>query len=106
MLFYELYYVLVYVLCLGSYFIIQIGTIERAFEIGGICYTEIPFYIGSNLVCCRCREGYNRCTTYPFYYITQVAVFRSEVMSPFRYAVCFVYGIKRNLCFFERFSFH
>ena len=49
MLFYELYYVLVYVLCLGSYFIIQIGTIERAFEIGGICYTEIPFISVLNL---------------------------------------------------------
>ena len=94
---YELYDVLVNVLCLGTYLIIEVRTVERALELCGVNDAEVLLYVGAHLVCSRCREGYDGGVAYLVYYWSDAAVLRAEIVSPLGDAVCLIDGVERNL---------
>ena len=89
------------IFCLGPYFVVEVGTVERTFVFHGIDYAKTLFDVCAHLVGGGGSECDDRCSTYFVDNGSDFAVFRSEVVSPLRDAVGLVYGIKRDLCFFE-----
>ena len=102
MLLNKLYYVLVDVLSLRSYFVIKVRTVERTSELLGINHSEALLYVAAHLVGSRCGEGNNGRLSDFCYRWAYVAVFWAEIVSPLRDTVCLVYGIERNLYRFQK----
>ena len=94
---YEFYYLLVNVVRLGSDLIVEVWSVERAFVFYGVRYTERFLYVESHFVRRCCSESDDGCVSNLVYDGSDASVFRSEVVSPFRDAVCFVNGIERYL---------
>lgn len=90
----EFYDVLVDVVCLGPYFVVEVGAIERGGEFGGVCHAEVFLYVGFYLGGGGGGEGDDGRAAYLVNRGTDVAVFGTEVVAPFRYAVGFVDGIE------------
>ena len=95
--FYEFYYLSVYVLGLLPYLVIEVGTVERAPELTRVRYAEAFLYVCPHLVGGGGGKRDDRSRAYLGYCGSYVAVFGTEVVSPLRYAVSLVYGVERNL---------
>ena len=93
--------ILINIITLTAYFVIQIRTIERRFIFACIRHTQYLLDIFAHLLRGCCRQCYDGCTTYHIHYGTDTAIFRTEVVSPFRNTVCLVNGIEGNLHIFE-----
>ena len=78
----EFYDILVHILGLRTYLIVEVGTVEGTLKLRGILYSQILLDIRTYLVCCRCREGNDRCTTYLIDNRTDTTILRTEVMTP------------------------
>ena len=91
------YYILIYILCLGSYLVIEIWTVERTLELLGIDNAEAFLYVSAHLVGSSGSQGNHRSLTYLVDNRTDATVFRAEIMSPFRNTVSFIHCIERNL---------
>ena len=94
--------VLVYLLGFRPYFVVKIGAVERAFEFPGISYSQIFLYVRSHLVCGCGRKSDYGCRSYLCDYRSYPPVLGAEIVSPLRYAVCLVYGVKRYLDGFQK----
>ena len=76
-------------------FIIEIGTIEGGDEHFGFVHAEILLYVGLHFGRCRrCQRDDRHLGANGFDDGTDAAVFRTEVVSPFRDTMRFVNGIK------------
>ena len=74
--------ILVYILCLGTYLVVQVRTVERTLELSGIHDAQVLLDIRAYLICSCSRQRNDRCITYLIYYRTDTTVLRTEVMSP------------------------
>lgn len=93
---YKFYYVLVYVFCLWANLIIKVGPIEGTFEFRCIQDAQALLDVDTHFVgscCCQCN--YWRIANFVYDW-ADFPVFWPEIMAPFRYAMCLIYGIERN----------
>ena len=97
----ELDNILIYVCSLRTYLIIKVRTIERRLEHLCFHHTQILLDIVLHLRCGGCSQCNER--SFPDFIDnrTNTAIFRSEVMSPFRNTMGLIYGIERNLNRFQ-----
>ena len=94
---------LIYLLRLWTYFIIQIRSVERTFELCSIFHPQATFDIRSHLVGSCGRQCDDRSLSYLVDGMTYFSVFWSEVVSPLRDAVCLINSIERNVDRLEKF---
>ena len=88
---------LVNVVGFGPHLIIKVGTVERTAKLLCISYAEAFLDVAAHFVGGCGRECNDRCIAYAVDDGADVAIFRTEIVPPFRNAMGFVYGIKRNL---------
>ena len=91
----EAHQVAVCVAILIAHLIIEVGAVEARFEHRSIRHAQILLHIVLHLGGGGSRQRYHRTQTYLFYYRPYAPVFGPEIMSPFRDAVCLVYGVER-----------
>ena len=84
------------------YFVIKVGAVERALELLGVHDAQAFLDVSTHFVgSCR-REGNDWSVANSVDGGADVAIFRSEIMSPLRNAMSLINGIKRNLDLFEK----
>ena len=98
---YEFDDVLVNILGLGPYLIVQVGTVERWFEILGILYSQVFLNVVTDFIGSSSGKRYDRSQTYLLYDIPYLAVLRAEIMSPLRNTVSLINSVKRYLDLLE-----
>ena len=89
--------VFIYVLRLRSYFVIQVRTVETALEHRRIRHTQVLLNILLHLRRSRRGQRNDRRLADALYHTADLAVLRTEIMSPFRDTMRLVYSVKRNL---------
>ena len=89
--------VLVHVLRLRAYLVVEVGTVERAAELCGVGDAEVLLDVGPHLVGGGGCEGDDGRLPYLVGQGTYVAVLGTEVVTPFRDAMCFVDSIEGYL---------
>ncbi len=82
---------------LGSYLVIEISPVEGRLKHGRIEHSEVLLNVQLHLGGRRSRKGYERRLTYVVHYGTYAAVFRTEVVPPFRDTVRLIDGVERYL---------
>ena len=92
----ELYYFAINVRSLLAHFVIKIRTIEGTFVFYRTLDAQALDNVRTDLLCGSGGECYNWCLTNLTDHVTDAAVFRSEIVAPFRDAMRFVDGVKRN----------
>ena len=68
---------------LRTYFIIEVGTVERTLELLGIQNAQILLDVSTHLISGRRSQRNNRSFTYLIDNGTNATIFRTEVMAPF-----------------------
>ena len=101
MLFDELDDILIYILCLGTYFIIKVRTIKRALELHCIHNSQVFLNVATHLICRSSSQSYDRCLTYLINNRTDSTILRTEVMTPLRDTMCLINSIERYLDRFQ-----
>ena len=89
--------ILVNLLGLGTYLVIEVGTVERALKLLGINNAQTLLDIGAHLIGGCGRQGDDRSIAYLVDNRTDAAILRTEVMSPLRDTMGLVDGIERDL---------
>ena len=89
--------VLIHILGLRPHLVIKVRTIKRTLELRSIEDTQVLLDVAAHLVRCRRRQRNNGCLAYLVDNRTDTAVFRAEVMAPFRNTMRLIDGIERDL---------
>ena len=89
--------VFINILRLRTDFVVEVGAIERALELRSIRNTEVLLDVRSHFICGCCGQGNNGSDAYLVHKRPDIAVFRTEVMSPFGYTMCLIDSIERDL---------
>ena len=84
-----------------SDFIIEVWTVEGTLEFLGIHDAQTLLDVRTHLIGCRSRQGNQRSLAYLIHLVTDFAVFRTEVMPPFRNTVSLIDGIETDLYRFQ-----
>ena len=87
----------IYIVCLMAHFIIEVRTVERRLESRSLLDSEIFHDIVLHLDSCRCSESNDRTLSNLVYYRTDISVFRTEIVPPFRDAMSLVDCKERHL---------
>ena len=82
---------------LRSQLIVEVWSVERALEDGGVGHTEVLLNIHLHLRRSCCRKGDERSLANIVYNRTDTTVLRAEVVTPLRDTVCLVNGVERDL---------
>ena len=96
-LFDEIDDILIHILRLLAHLIIEVRTVEGAFELHRVEDAEVFLDVGTHLIGSRSRQCDDRCSTYLVDDRADTTVFRSEVMTPFRDTMGFVDGVEGDL---------
>ena len=94
--------ILIHIICLRTYFVIQVRTIKWRFKLRRTYHSQVLLNIHLHFRSSRRRQSNNRCFTDFIDNRTDATIFRTEVMSPFRDTMCFVNSIKRDLHMFQK----
>ena len=90
----ETHNVLVDVLGLGTHLVVEVGTVERALELGGIDDAEVLLDIGTHLVGSRSGQRDDRSLPYLVDNRTDATVLGTEVVAPLRDTMGLINGIE------------
>ena len=80
----------------GFYLIVQIRTIKRTLKFFCASNSQVLHDICTYFICSRSRQGNNRSTPYFIHDGPYATIFRTEIMSPLRNTMGFIYCIERN----------
>ena len=73
----------IYIICLRAYFVIEISTVERAFELLGIRYTKALLDVGTHFVRGCCSQSNDRSSADLIDCWAYITILGTEIMSPF-----------------------
>ena len=91
------YQILIHIFRLRTYFVIQVRTVKTALEYSRIRHAQVLLNIFLHLRRCRCRQRDYRRLADTLYHTADLTVLRTEIMTPFRYTMCLIYRIERDL---------
>ena len=77
--------------------VVEIGPVERALEHLCVHHAEILLYVRLDFRSGGGGEGYDGCRAELVHDTADMAVFRTEIMSPFGNTVSLVYGVERDM---------
>ena len=93
----------VYLLRLWAYFVVEVGTIKRTFELQSFANAQVFLNVGAHFIGSRGRKGYHRRLSDTRNGGSDITILGAEVVSPLRDTMRFVYGIERNLYRLQKF---
>ena len=93
--------IFIHIVCLLTYFVIQIRTIKRRLKHRRIHHIQVLLDIALHLRCCSRGQCNDWCLTNTLHDGVNPAILWTEIVSPLRDTMRFIHGIERDLYIFQ-----